>query len=407
LQQRPREQQPAAWATTKHHLACLLTQLGLEQNDSDKLRQAIADFQEALEVRTLSSSSQDWVATQHALGRAWDALGRRESGVRALECAIEAYVLALSQCPRELAALDWAVLQFDLGNAWLQIGYRLQQAASLQSATQAYRAALQVFDAEQQSTQWTQASHRMAAALHRVGELGGHRDVLLEAVQTYEQVLTRKGQTLSPHDLATVLDGLLACQFKRAALSDEPALLVSAIDVVQRHLLSLDERSAPAAQMVRKLLAQAWLGLALDHGELDALVDAVAVAQTWLNNTADAPGSMAWLQVQLLLATATTAQALTVTDEQLSLLRQAKALNRDVLNHVDRQSHVLEWALATGNDALCDWVLSIALGQREPAAALAVLTQVMAILWRADPQVATRMERAHAQVQCLARRVPG
>ncbi len=402
LQQRPRDTQPTAWATTKHHLASLLTQLGLEQNDSAKLRQAVAGFQEALEVRTLSSSPQDWVATQHAMGRAYDALGRREQGVRAFEQAIEAYTLALSQRTRALAPVDWAVLQFDLGHAWLQVGYRLQQVAALQSAASAYRDALRVFDPTVQSVQWTQASHSMAAALRRVGELGGHADALEQAAQTYESVLSTKAAELSPHDLATVLDGLLACQTKRAAMRDDATLLRSAIDRLQHHLPLLDEKGVPAAQAVRKLMAQAWLSVALDHGDNDALPQAIEVAQTWLNNTGEASGSPAWLQVQVLLASAKTAQAL-VEPPAPEALAQARQHNRAVLDHADRQSHASEWALATGQEALCEWVASIAAQQPEPAAALAVLTQVMAILWRADPQAATRMERAHAQVQWLAR----
>jgi tetratricopeptide (TPR) repeat protein len=400
LKQRPRDTQPMAWATTKHHLASLLTQLGLEQDDPAKLKQAISGFQEALQVRTLSSSVQDWVATQHAMGRAYDALGRRDKGVYAFEQAIESYILALSQRTRNLAPLDWAVLQFDLGNVWLQVGYRLQQVPALQAAVNAYREALQVFDAARQSAQWTQASHNLAAALRRVGELGGHLPALEQAAQTYQQILEIKAPTLSGHDLATVVENLTACLTKVASQTKQRAPLEQAARAQEQALPVLDGKSADFAQGVRQQLARTWLTIGRDFQDEQALNACIDVLHTWTANSGEAPGTALWAQTQRLIAAAQTALALIEpTPERLVPARAACVA---ALEHFTRQSHAVDWAELTGEAALCEWLQTLAEGQSDAPQAVAVLSQVMAVLWRADPAAAARMERNHAAVQARA-----
>lgn len=400
LRQRPRDSQPMLWATTKHHLASLMTQLGVEQDDAAKLHEAIAGFREALEVRTLSAGVQDWVATHHALGRAHDALGRRDKGFGAFEQAIASYILALSQRDRELEPAEWSLLQIDLGNAWLQLGYRSQQLPALQAAVKAYREALPLLDPSLQSGQWIQVAHNLAAALRRWGDLSGHLAALEQAAETYQTILDTKAKDLSGHDLAAVLDHLSGCLAKIAKQTKKREPLAQAARAQTQALPLLDAHSAEHAQAVRLQLARTQLTLGRDFHDEAAFGACMDVLNLWMANSGEAPGTALWAQTQRLIAAAQTALAL--VDPSAQRLHQARAACAAALQHFNRQAHAVDWAELQGEDALCEWLQALLAGQTEAPQAAALLSQVMAVLWRADPVAAARMERNHAAVQARA-----
>ena len=84
------------------------------------LKQAVAAFRSALQVRTREQLPQDWAATQNNLGTALDNLAGRSEGPQAvayLEQAVAAFRSALQVYTREQLPQDWAMAQNNLGTA--------------------------------------------------------------------------------------------------------------------------------------------------------------------------------------------------------------------------------------------------------------------------------------------------
>ena len=59
----------------------------------------------------------DWAGTQNNLGAALTALGERESGTERLKQAVAAFTEALKEHTREQVPLNWAATQSNLGAA--------------------------------------------------------------------------------------------------------------------------------------------------------------------------------------------------------------------------------------------------------------------------------------------------
>ena len=78
------------------------------------------------------------------LGNALQTLGERESGTERLEQAVAAYNAALEEYTRERVPLDWAMTQHNLGTALQTLGEREGDTDLLERAVNAHKAALEV-----------------------------------------------------------------------------------------------------------------------------------------------------------------------------------------------------------------------------------------------------------------------
>jgi tetratricopeptide (TPR) repeat protein len=195
LEERPRERDPVAWATTQYNLGTALEQLGDREEGTQHLKDAVAVFRAALEERTRERDPLAWAMAQANLGIALARLGERgggtrclEEGVAALQAALEEFtassdlrgrgrvfsslsfartmlsterlfdevyrgpealnLLAAAQksaneYPRERDPLVWALRQVGLGQTLMQIAQREEGAAHLEEAVAAFRAALE------------------------------------------------------------------------------------------------------------------------------------------------------------------------------------------------------------------------------------------------------------------------
>ena len=124
-------------------LGSALSALGERESGSERLAQAVAAYQTALEVFTREHKPIVWAATQINLGNALRTLGDRESGTKRLEQAVEAYEGVLEVQTRKRAPLDWAMTQNNLGNALQTMAKREDGSERVKEAVAAYRAALE------------------------------------------------------------------------------------------------------------------------------------------------------------------------------------------------------------------------------------------------------------------------
>ncbi|MEA5464043.1 CHAT domain-containing protein, partial [Leptothoe sp. PORK10 BA2] len=149
-----REAMPVEWATAQMNLA-LAYYSRIRGDRADNLEQAIAAYEQVLEVMTREAMPVEWATAQMNLAIAYS---DRIRGDRAdnLEQAIAAYEQVLEVMTREAMPVDWATAQMNLAIAYSDRirGDRadnLEQAivqASLEKAIAAYQDSLKIFTPE-------------------------------------------------------------------------------------------------------------------------------------------------------------------------------------------------------------------------------------------------------------------
>jgi tetratricopeptide (TPR) repeat protein len=110
------------------------------------VRQAIAYFEAALQVRTRAAFPVDWAMTQNNLGNAWSNLPTGDHAAN-LRQAIACYEAALEVWAREAFPVEWAITQNNLGIAWVDVPTG-DVIADLERAAGCYELALEVLTSE-------------------------------------------------------------------------------------------------------------------------------------------------------------------------------------------------------------------------------------------------------------------
>lgn len=180
------EAAPAQWARTQHNLGTALASLG-KRGDDGALREAIAAYRLALEIRTREAAPAQWARTQNNLGNALCVLGDRGDDA-ALREAIAAFGLALEVCTRESAPADWAATQHNLGNALASLGERGDDGA-LREAIATYRLALEVRTRAAAPAHWAMTQNNLGGALRILGDRSGNKDDWRAAAARYRAAL--------------------------------------------------------------------------------------------------------------------------------------------------------------------------------------------------------------------------
>src|SRR5262249_56140346 len=85
-----------------------------------------------------------WALTQNNLGNALKTLGGREGDTARLKDAVAAYRAALEVRTRERVPIEWALTQTGLGNALMELGKRGADTARLREAGGTDRAGVAV-----------------------------------------------------------------------------------------------------------------------------------------------------------------------------------------------------------------------------------------------------------------------
>ena len=250
----PRRARPVDWASTQNNLGNALSVLG-ERGNEAALREAIAAYRAALEVRTRATTPADWATTQNNLGIVLSVLGERGDHA-ALREAIAAYRAALEVHTRAAAPADWAMTQNNLGNALLTLGERGDDTA-LRDAIAAYRAALEVRTRAAAPAQWVMTQNNLGNALLEFGERGDHA-ALRESIATYRTILEVLTRAAAPADWAMTQHNLGGALLELGERGDDAALRESI--AAYRAALEVYTRAAAPADWA---MTQFNLGLAL------------------------------------------------------------------------------------------------------------------------------------------------
>lgn len=163
----------------ENSLGNALTNLGANGINSQALRDGIAAYRAALEVRTRAAAPDDWAATQNNLGTALLMYGSRGDDA-SLRDAIAAFRSALEVFTRAAEPGEWALTQHNLGIA-LHMRAEFGDDASLPDAIAAFYAALEVRTRATEPVEWAVTQYYLGLA-HRTAVLRGDRSQLPAAL---------------------------------------------------------------------------------------------------------------------------------------------------------------------------------------------------------------------------------
>jgi tetratricopeptide (TPR) repeat protein len=113
--------------------------LGERESGTERLREAVKTYREALKEYTRERAPLHWAMAQNNLGNALTALGKRGSGTETLEEAVFASCEALKEYTRERTPHQWAIARNNLGNALAALGKRESGTETLKKAVKTYR----------------------------------------------------------------------------------------------------------------------------------------------------------------------------------------------------------------------------------------------------------------------------
>ena len=194
-----REAMPVEWATTQMNLALAYSNR-IRGDHAENLEQAIAAYEQVLQVRTREAMPLKWARAQMGWASAYS---RRIRGDRAenLEQVIAAYEQVLQVMTREAMPLKWATAQMGWANAYSD-RIRGDRAENLEQAIAAYEQVLQVMTREAMPLKWATAQMGWANAYSdRIR--GDRAENLEQAIAAYEQVLQVRTREAMPLEWAT------------------------------------------------------------------------------------------------------------------------------------------------------------------------------------------------------------
>ncbi|MCU4653835.1 tetratricopeptide repeat protein [Roseibacterium sp. SDUM158016] len=230
LEERTRDRVPLDWATTQMNLGTALQTLGQRETGTERLEQAVAACEAALEEWTRDRVPLDWAMTQMNLGNALATLGQRETGTGRLEQAVAAYEAALEEWTRDRVPLDWAMTQMNLGNALQTLGQRETGTERLEQAVAAYKAALEERTRDRLPLDWATTQNNLGNALATLGERETGTERLEQAVAAYEAALEEYTRDRVPLDWANTRGNEALALLVLAARREDVALAVRARD---------------------------------------------------------------------------------------------------------------------------------------------------------------------------------
>ena len=202
------EDRRSEWARIQNNLGAALRTLGEREDGTERLEQAVTVYNAALEVVTREDVPLDWAAIQNNLGVALASLGEREEGTERLERAVTAYNAALEVATRERVPFDWVRIQNNLGVVLRTLGEREEGTERLEQAVTAYNAALEVATRERVPFDWARIQNNLGNALATLGEREEGTERLEQAVTAYNAALEVRTREDVPLDWAMTQNNL-------------------------------------------------------------------------------------------------------------------------------------------------------------------------------------------------------
>ncbi len=164
------ERAPLDWARTQMNLGAALETLGVREEGTARLTDAIAVYREALEVDTKTRAPALWAMTHFSLGSALFRLGERTGSTPMLRQAAAAYREALQEQNCNRAPTQWVAAQTCVANVLVALGVRESGTEELEEAVSAYGKALEVYDRERAPLQCAIIAANQGIALSHIDE---------------------------------------------------------------------------------------------------------------------------------------------------------------------------------------------------------------------------------------------
>ncbi len=180
-----REANPAGWASIQYNLGFVYGKLG-EQGQPGANEQAIEAYRNTLEVWTRDDAPEDWATTQYFLGLAHRDLGLEEEDSSALNEAVIHFENAAQVITRHSDPWTWGIVQFELGQTHTARA-RTGDRGAVDAALTAFSAALTVSD--DGSTAWAWRQTARAEALILKAEADGDPSAARDAVMQLDAAI--------------------------------------------------------------------------------------------------------------------------------------------------------------------------------------------------------------------------
>ncbi len=276
------EQALGPWVDVQLNLALAYVERPRGHRDHN-LERAIEACQLVLEFVSPKEMPVQWATAQHELGNAYS---RRVQGDRAdnLEAAIDAYRLALRIFTLEQMPFQWAGTMDSLGRLYR---FRLNgdRAANLERALAAHTVALQVRTPEETPIEWARSMRNLAIA-YRQRLQGDPAENMEKAIAAFQAALAVYAREDRPHHWAVTMSNLGDSYADRIA-GDPDENLEQAIAAYEAALQILSPETQPGPwHHTTRHLAESYLawegGQRLENVEraIDAY-EALLQSQTW------------------------------------------------------------------------------------------------------------------------------
>ena len=239
------ERVPLDWAATQNDLGSALFALGRRESGTARLEEAVNAFRDVLKVLTPERVPHNWAATQNNLGAALFALGQRESDTARLEEAVNAFRAALKEYTRDRVPLVWAATQNNLGAALSLLGERESGTARLEEAVNAFRAALKVLTRDRVPLWWAATQNNLGAALSLLGRRESGTARLEEAVKAFRAALKERSRDRVPLRWAEAQANLGATLWILGKRESGTAHLEEAVEAFQAALEAYTGEGSP------------------------------------------------------------------------------------------------------------------------------------------------------------------
>ena len=341
LQVRNREAFPVQWAMTQNNLGTAYSNLPAGDR-AENLKQAIACYEAALQVRTREAFPVQWATTQNNLGTAYRNLPAGDQAAN-LKQAIACYEAALQVYTREAFPVDWAMTQNNLGTAYknLPAGDR---AANLKQAIACYEAALQVYTREAFPVDWAMTQNNLGIAYRNL-PAGDQAENLKQAIACYEAALQVRTREAFPVDWAMTQNNL-GIAYSDLPAGDQAENLKQAIACYEAALQVRTREAFPVQwAMTQNNLGTAYKNLPAGD-QAENLKQAIACYEAALQVYTRETFPVQWATTQNNLGTAY--RNLPAGDRAANL-KQAIACYEAALQVRTRETFPVQWATTQNN----------------------------------------------------------
>ena len=201
----PRQENEEFWAAMQIALGNSLMQTILGDDRAQNIEEAIAVYQQVLQIKTREATPIEWATLMMNLGVAFS---KRIRGDRSqnIEKAIAAYQQASEVTTRETMPIEWAQLMNNLAVAYRN-RIRGDRAQNIEEAIAAYQQSLQVRTREAMPIEWAQVMNNLASAYYNRIQ-GDRAQNIEEAIAAYQQSLQVRTREILPTEWATSMMNL-------------------------------------------------------------------------------------------------------------------------------------------------------------------------------------------------------